>query len=401
MDETIHIEASDFEQAQQLKQLLAPLKARVKRKAAGALAYDYLCPGGPYDEQWDWDGYFIGVALASADKGEAVYLRNWCLNFLINSDADGFTPGVITPQGRDQRLNQMKPFLAQGAYLASRFLRDFSWITPHLERLVRVVTYRERHLWDAVRGLALWHDAMESGADNNVAFPVSAPGEPPPVDRVAGADVNTFVYREYLALALIQRALGRDVEAQEYHSCAQALMTAMNRCLWSEAEHSYYNLDTVTGQLIKRMTYSNFVPLWGQIAPVQYGEEQIGAHLLNSDEMWAEYGGRSLAANDAGYNNVNMIKPYSNWQGPVWPIANYLYMHGLLHYGFQAQAQELASKITRLCLNDVRASNGMHENYHAETGEPLAAPGFVGWNLLVAQMTDEAALQQDPFEIAW
>jgi alpha,alpha-trehalase len=377
------------------------LKPCVKRKAAGALAYDYLCPGGPYDEQWDWDGFFIGVALATADQNDAFYLRNWCLNFLINSDADGFTPGVITPQGRDQRLNQMKPFLAQGAYLASRFLGDFRWILPHLERLVQIVTYRERHLWDATRGLALWHDAMESGADNNIAFLPRSPGEPAPVDRVAGADVNTFIYRDYLALAIIMRELGRDAEAQAYHERAAAIQQAMNRHLWSEPEQSYFNLDSVTGQLIKRMSYSNFVPLWGRVAALPQGQAQIQAHLLNPNEMWSEYGGRSLAANDADYNNVNMIKPYSNWQGPVWPIANYLYLHGLLKYGFQVEAQTLAARITHLCLRDLRICGGMHENYHAENGDPLAARGFVGWNLLVAQMTDEAITRHDPFEIAW
>jgi alpha,alpha-trehalase len=401
MDETQQRLDADLEQARELNLLLAPLKMRAKRKAAGALAYDYLCPGGPYDEQWDWDGFFIGVALATADPREAIYLRNWCLNFLLNADEDGFTPGVITPQGRDQRLNQMKPFLAQGAYLASRFLGDFEWVTPHLERLMQVVTYRERHLWDATRGLALWHDAMESGADNNVAFPTSAPGTPAPVDRVAGADVNTFVYRDYLAMGLLLRSLGREAEAREYHARAQALAAAMNRYLWSEEAQCYYNLDTATGRLIKRMTYSNFVPLWGRVASEEQGRAQILAHLLNPDEMWAAYGGRSLAANDLGYNNVNMIKPYSNWQGPVWPIANYLYLHGLLHYGFRTQALELAGKITRLCLRDVRASGAMHENYHADTGEPLAAPGFVGWNLLAGNMMDEALSGRDPFEIVW
>jgi alpha,alpha-trehalase len=122
---------------------------------------------------------------------------------------------------------------------------------------------------------------------------------------------------------------------------------------------------------------------------------------MNTDEMWAAHGGRSLAANDPEYNNVNMIKPYSNWQGPVWPIANYLYVHGLLHYGFREQALELSARIIGLCLDDVRASGGMHENYHADTGEPLAAPGFIGWNLLVTQMTDEVISQRNPFEIVW
>ena len=400
MSASSHIDSDDRANAEQLRQLLEPLKARVRRKAAGALVYDYLCPGGPYDEQWDWDGFFIGVALATADRREAVYLRNWCLNFLLNADTDGYTPGVITPQGRDERLNQMKPFLAQGAYLASRFLGDYSWVTPYFERLTSVVTYRERRLWDSVRGLALWHNAMESGADNNVAFPINDTGESARADRVAGADVNTFVYGEYAAMTSICAALGREEDAAKYRTGAKALREAMSQYLWSATDRSYFNLDIVSGQLIKRMTYSNFVPLWGRVATLEQGRAQIKAHLLNRDEMWSEHGGRSLAANDPAYNNVNMIKPYSNWQGPVWPIANYLYMQGLLHYGFQEEAGQLARRITRLCLRDVLASGGMHENYDAETGEPLAAPGFVGWNLLVPHMTDEAGSGQDPFEIS-
>ena len=145
----------------------------------------------------------------------------------------------------------MKPFLAQGACLASRFLGDYTWIAPHYERMALIAGYRERHLWDVARGLALWHDAMESSADNNVAFPQAVPGEPAPVDRVAGADLNTFVYREYVAMAGIASALGYRADATRYAKHAEAVRTAINTHLWSETDASYYNLDVVSGLLLR------------------------------------------------------------------------------------------------------------------------------------------------------
>ena len=54
------------------------------------------------------------------------------------------------------------------------------------------------------------------------------------------------------------------------------------------------------------------------------------------------------------------------------------------------EALAIAERVTRLCLDDLDRNGMMHENYHAETGAPLAAPDFISWNLLVAQMIEEA-----------
>lgn len=65
-------------------------------------------------------------------------------------------------------------------------------------------------------------------------------------------------------------------------------------------------------------------------------------------------------------------------------------MQTLLNYGYQQEAITLAKIVSKLCLNDIEKTGGMHENYNAETGEPLAAPNFISWNLLVANMLYEA-----------
>ena len=41
------------------------------REPSGALKFPYLVPAGPYDESWDWDSFFMGVALR--DYGATPY----------------------------------------------------------------------------------------------------------------------------------------------------------------------------------------------------------------------------------------------------------------------------------------------------------------------------------------
>ena len=103
----------------------------VKKQATGLIKHDYLVPGGPYEEQWDWDGFFIGSALARVIHSEAIYLKNWALNYMDNVQPNGFTPGLLTPFGPDKRLKHVKPFLAQGASLAAWYLKDYSWLKRH------------------------------------------------------------------------------------------------------------------------------------------------------------------------------------------------------------------------------------------------------------------------------
>lgn len=369
-------------------------KVLVKRPAKGALKHDYLVPGGPYEEQWDWDAFFIGVSLLADIKSEAIFLKGWALNYLHHTDTKtGFTPGLVTPAGRDTRLHHIKPFLAQGIYFASKALNDFSWVKSEYTKLKLSITYRERDLWSKEYGLGMWYDSMESGADNNIAC------LPYPNGSVISADLNSFMYREYKALSLIAKHIGKSGEAKQFDKKAEAVKQNINKYLWDNEDKTYYNVDSRNGEFIKHHTYSNIVPLWAKLAPSARGKEMIKRYWINPKYMWSKYGIRTLAKNDPAYNNANIIKPHSNWQGPVWPIANYIYMHSLLNYGFQAHAKQLAKKIVDNCVRDIESTGGMHENYDAETGKPLAAPNFVSWNLLVGQMQDQAKTKHNPFAL--
>ena len=366
------------------------------RPAEGFIKYDYLIPAGYYKQMWDWDGFFIGVHLAHQGIEQAKYLKYWALDFAAAIDKDGYVAGCITTKGPRPLMGRfaMKPFLAQGAVIASERLGDYAWVKPVWGDLRKVITYRERTQFDPKWGLFFWDNALQSGADNNVALTND------PSDRGAflAADLSTFQLREYEAMALLANKLGEAAEAKTYQHKADALREAIRQHLWSAKDAMFYNLRRDNGKQVRRISYSNFVPLIEDIVPPPQAKAMIRRYLWNKDHMLAPFGLRSLSRQDPDYNNVSMIDPYSNWQGPVWINANYLHYIALKRYGFDAEASQLAATLGHVVLADIAKWKSMHENYNAETGDGLAPTpeqspdhkftGFVGWNLLVQDMLE-------------
>ncbi|MBD0778644.1 hypothetical protein HPE56_12645 [Maribacter sp. ANRC-HE7] len=368
---------------------------KVIQPAEGYLEYPYLIPSGFYKQMWDWDGFFMGNYFVS--KGKPEYLKYWALNLIKGIDQDGYVSGCATTKGPRPIFGKfaMKPFLSQGVYLASKGLKDFSWVKPYYGQLKKVLEYRERTQQDEKTGLFYWDIAMQSGADNNPAMNYFQEDK----RSFLAPDASTLQYKEYKAQAAIAKVLGMDMDAIVYTEKANKLKKAINTYLWSKEDQIYYTIDRETGDFYKRISYSSFVPLMAGIAPEVEGKAMIGKYLLEPSHMKAKYGFRSLSAKDPDYNNKNIIVPFSNWQGPVWPIANYIYSIGLKKYGFDKEVAWLGNTVGTLLLKDMERHDTMHENYNAETGVALAPSddhvdengnivGFVSWNLCIENVLD-------------
>lgn len=371
------------------------LEPQVIRSAEGYLKYPYLIPAGFYKQMWDWDGFFIANHLASAGKPE--YLKYWALNLIAGIDSTGFVAGCATTEGPRAVFGKfaMKPFLSQGVYFASVQLNDFSWVEPCYDALMKSLEYRDRTQLDSTYNCYYWENAGQSGADNNPAMNYFEED----TRSYLAPDASTFQLREIIAQALIAGRLGKKEDHRMLTEKAAALEKAINRHLWCEEDQIYYTVDRETGAFYKRVSYSGFIPLMQKLAPGDKGKEMIRRYLINPRHMKANYGYRSLSAQDPDYNNKNIIIPFSNWQGPVWPIANYLYSIGLKNYGFDDELRWLAGALGKLALDDIRSCGSMHENYHADTGAPLAPAagyvdasgrfvGFVGWNLCIRNILE-------------
>jgi len=372
------------------------LKWRSIRPAEGYIKYDYLIPAGFYKQMWDWDGFFIGCYLASHNKDYVKYLQDWVFNFANSADTSGYVPGCITTQGPRPIFGKftMKPFLSQGAYFASIYSGDFSWIGPVYGNLKKVISYREATQYDPKYGLFYWENAVQSGADNNPAL-TNDPSDP---DAILATDINTFQLREYLSMIKIAEQLGYVDDVELYREKAKALREDIMRYLWFPDDHTFYNIRRDNGSPVRRVSYSNFIPLIQDLLPKAEGQAMILQYLWNPYYMLSPYGLRSLSKQDPDYNNKIMIVPYSNWQGPIWINANFLYSIALKRYGFHEEAAKLGLMLAPLLLNDIKMCSSMHENYNADTGAPLAPTagespggvftGFIGWNLLEQNMIE-------------
>lgn len=369
---------------------------KVIQPAEGYLKYPYLIPAGFYKQMWDWDGFFMGNFFASHNKPE--YLKYWALNLIEGIDDEGYVSGCATTKGPRPIFGKfsMKPFLSQGVYFAAEKMDDFSWVEEHYQALMKVLDYRDKTQLDSTYNLYYWDNAMQSGADNNPAMNYFWKED---FRSFLACDASTLQLREILAQAKIAEKLGRTDDAILLTQKAEDLKVAINKHLWCDQDKMYYNIDRETGNFYKRVSYSCFVPLIQKLPSMENGKAMIEKYLISADHMKAKYGYRSLSKQDPDYNNKNIIVPFSNWQGPVWPIANYIYSIGLKHYGFENEIAWQAETLGNLLLNDIEQWDSMHENYHADTGAPLAPSddhvdedgkfvGFVSWNLCVQNILE-------------
>lgn len=380
----------------EISRLIAQIHAKenVVKPAKGILKHQYLVPAGPYFQLFDWDMYFMGVALSYDGVGKPVAdsIRNF-LEFVDEyANYSGYTPREIAPDALWALPEQCKPFLAQAAVRASRTMNDYQWLLEpngeskksNYQKLADVLRF-----WENTRrapdGLFLWYDGVESGVDNNPAV------SDHPAQVTEGVDLQCYIYREYRAMAVLAEKLGHRDDVEKYNAKADDLEKLVREKMWSEPDGMFLNIDARTDQFIRIKTWTNLVPLWAGIATPGQAERTIRDHVLNSSEFWCNYGIRTLAPTEPLYNAKS-----GYWRGPVWVISNYLVMHGLMRYGHLEDARQVATRTVNLLVNDIKTSGGMNENYDPDNGAPAAAGHFVSWNLLAEHMQEEADKGLDP-----
>ena len=402
----------------ELSQFLAKThtKTGIIKPPKGLLKHEYLVPAGPYYQLFDWDMYFMAVALSYDKVSDPVVgsVEDFLEYVDENSNDPGYAPREIAPDQFWALPEACKPFLAQAAVRASETRGDYGWAgklfqkkqsffqklkhwarkskqddtqdedkTPY-GKLKLMVQYWERDR-KAADGLFVWYNGEESGADNNPAVSDS------PSRISEGVDLQVYMYREYLALAKLADNLDHSDEADSFRKTAEDLRQLMIARMWSEADGTFYNINSRTGEQVRIKTWTNFTPLWAKMASPAQAKRMIDEHLLSASEFWAPHGVRSIAKSEPLYNPSD-----GYWQGPVWTLTNYLMMHGLMNYGYQDRAVELAQKTVDLLVGDFKDSGGMNECYNPETGEPTASDHFVSWSLLAEHMLEEAQTGADP-----
>lgn len=404
----------------------ADYKQMYKQPSGGALIYPYLTPGSRQYAQvlWDWDSWLSNVALrqilndigTNDDRREALTYEQGCvLNFLAyTSEADGYMPIVVDAESDPLKIkpadiystNMHKPVIAQhAAFLVRQNGGDASWLAEYFPRMKAFIKNYHDHHRHAETGLYYWQNDLAIGIDNDPSTFFR------PNRSSASIFLNCLMYRELQAMAYLAGLLADNEASQRYLTCADSLRDAVREYCWDEKDGMYYSVDLnlipYTGEkqiifgkpfvlhegaprdypcLIQRIgCWAGFMVLWAGIATEEQARRMVRENLTDERTFWSPYGIRTLSRLEKMYNTRATHNP-SNWQGPIWGISNYMVFKGLVDYGFDSEARQLAENTINLFASDLEKEGALHEYYNPETGSPIINKGFQNWNYLVVNM---------------
>lgn len=391
------------------------------REAGGSFKYPFMTPGSEQyaDWLWDWDSWLSNVALRqilleknnAKEMAKAVpYEQGSILNFLSYGSMDGWIPISVM---RDETLeeikpkdiyaeNMHKPCLAQhAAFLTQLSDGDAEWLRDKFFFLQAFVNNYINHHRHRATGLYFWQNDSRIGVDND-------PGTYYRPDRSSGSIyLNTMMYKELQAMVYLSNQLGLTEVSAEYAEFAEELKVNIHEHCWDPRDGFFYNVDLnllplreekawidhhhsgaprTWDCLIQRIgVWTGFMPMWAGLATPEQAERIVAEHYADTTTFNAPYGIRTLSRMEKMYTIRGSGNP-SSWLGPIWGISNYMVFRGLVNYGYEAEARELAIKTVKLFGRDFERFGALHEYYQPENGEPVLNRGFQNWNFLVLNM---------------
>jgi hypothetical protein len=283
------------------------------------------------------------------------------------------------------------------AFLAEMFPRLRDWHAylyrerdPHGEGLVYI-----RHPWESgMDNSPLWDAALERIQPRREQLPAFVRKDILHVaeaDRPTDADYDRYIYLVVLFaqhgydearirqdcpfliqdvlfnallcqagrdLAEIARELGEDGRAFEEQ--ANRTARAVDTKLWDEADKIYMDYDLVAGQLVRAHVSGGFAPLFAGIPDAERARQLYD--LLDSPAFWPlDLPGYPVPSNSPRAADYS---PNRYWRGPVWIQINWLLMHGLRRYSFDAYAERIRQAIVEL-----PHKRGFYEYFNPATGQ--------------------------------
>ncbi|MBT2548148.1 glycogen debranching N-terminal domain-containing protein [Arthrobacter sp. ISL-65] len=154
---------------------------------------------------------------------------------------------------------------------------------------------------------------------------------------IALCEVQAYVYSAYLARSWLACDAGDMDVAVKYRDRAARLKRQFNEAFWLP-DRGYYAiaLDAMKRPVDACASNMGHCLLFGLI---DEDKAPLVVKRLMSREMFSGWGVRTLASNMGAYN------PASYHNGSVWPHDNAIIVAGLLRYGFNVEAQRIASAL--------------------------------------------------------
>ncbi|KAM9900633.1 hypothetical protein OXX79_005015 [Metschnikowia pulcherrima] len=169
---------------------------------------------------------------------------------------------------------------------------------------------------------------------------------------------------------------------------------------WSERDKAYCDASVDDDDEHVFACYKGYIslfPFLTKFVPAEAVDklEHIVDLLADPEELWSEYGIRSLSKSSEYYRTAE-----NYWRSPVWINMNYLVLEALTHYndvsgayiseGLKTKIDDVYTQLRQNVIRNVKSewerTGFVWEQYDDQTGAAKGAKNFMGWSSLVLLM---------------
>ena len=347
---------------------------------------------------FDWDTYFAAL-MASLESKELAQLN--AIAITDEATEDGFIPNYADPFNRKSYDRSQPPV---GSFCCLEIYKRYpeKWFAQHIFPVML-----KQNRWFAEKrmtseGYMCWgsdpfkplhghhrelnHNnewqgaAFESGLDNSPMYDGIEFDTDRHIMLLADVGLMGLYIKDCKALAELARIVGREDVIDELEK-RQSLVESALMTMWDEDFGLFLNRDMKNGELLHRISPTNFYALYADSVTAEQKSRMLKEHFYNPCEFWGEWIMPSIARNDPAY------KDQTYWRGRIWAPMNYLVYEAMKNAGLYEECRVLAEKSEKLILKEWRSHGHVHENYCPNTGEGcnvLNSDKFYHWGGLLA-----------------
>ena len=202
--------------------------------------------------------------------------------------------------------------------------------------------------------------------------------------------LNSLYALDAECLSRIAALLGKTEDSQRLAAEYETVKKRVREKLWNDQDGIYENRFW-DGHFSKRLSPTNFYPMFAGIATPEQAKRMIEEHLLNPKEFWGKYVAPTIARNDPAFPDQFY------WRGDIWGPTNYMLYEGINRYRFDKVALQYAQKSYDLFMDDWRINQHNNEQYHAWGGNGGGDKHYT-WGTLLCLVALEQYIDQNPWE---
>lgn len=358
----------------------------------------------------EWDCFFGSLLTSLEDKAQTDAAIK---AILLAQTPTGLVPNIASGGGitPDRSQPPVGSYCALKDYERFHDLQMLTWAYPRLKKW---------HVWwFANRGDGQpWRDGnrdglLEWGSDRGSAFSIGGRGflqaakwesgmDDSPMYDHAAYDAHTYTMNlddvglnslyalDSECMAKIAGILGKKADEARFVADYARIKKLVQQRLWNEHDGIFENRYW-DGKFSKRLSPTNFYPLFAGIATQKQADRMVKEHLLNPKEFWGKYVIPTVARDDLAFQDQFY------WRGDIWGPTNYMVYEGLNRYHFDRIALEFAEKSYALFMSDWKRNRHDDEQYHAWGGNGGGDTHYT-WGALLCLAGVEQYIDENPWE---